>query len=104
MTRTDIVRMFAERQQAIEQRDVATIAKQHALECEHISLLAGGSVKGREAIGKLYETWFKGFPDSDPLNTAVRRADDAVDSLYHLLAELEAGPPRWVQARREDIR
>jgi hypothetical protein len=45
---------------------------------------------------------FKGFPDSDPLNTAVRRADDAVDSLYHLLAELEAGPPRWLRARREE--
>ena len=44
---------------------------------------------------------FKGFPDADPLNTAVRRAADAVDSLYHLLAEMEQGTPRWIQARRE---
>lgn len=64
MTRDDIVRMFAQRQQAIDRRDIAAIVNQHAPDCEHLSQVAGGTVKGREAIGKLYETWFKGFPDS----------------------------------------
>jgi steroid delta-isomerase-like uncharacterized protein len=63
MTRDDIVRMFAERQQAIERRDLEAIAAQHALDCDHISPLAGSTVKGREAIAKLYDAWFKGFPD-----------------------------------------
>jgi predicted ester cyclase len=63
MTRDDIVRMFAERQEAVERRDVEAIVKQHAPDCEFISQLAGGTVKGRTAIGKLYDTWFRGFPD-----------------------------------------
>jgi steroid delta-isomerase-like uncharacterized protein len=63
MTRDDIVRMFAERQQAIDRRDLEAIAAQHAPDCDHISPLAGSRVKGREAIAKLYDAWFKGFPD-----------------------------------------
>ena len=63
MTRDDIVALFAIRQDAIARRDVNLIASQHAPDCEHESPLAGGTVKGREAIGQLYEQWFRGFPD-----------------------------------------
>jgi steroid delta-isomerase-like uncharacterized protein len=63
VTRDEIVRMFAERQDAISRRDVDFIVSQHAADCEHISQLAGGTVKGREAIAQLYEAWFNGFPD-----------------------------------------
>ena len=63
MTRDEIVKMFAERQDAINRRDVDFIVSQHAVECEQISPLAGGTVKGREAIRRLYDTWFNGFPD-----------------------------------------
>ena len=63
MTRDEIVRMFAERRDAINRRDVDFIVSQHAADCEHISQLAGGTVKGREAIARLYEAWFNGFPD-----------------------------------------
>jgi hypothetical protein len=63
MTREDIVALFARRQDAIARRDIGLIASQHALDCEHVSPLAGASVKGREAIAQLYEQWFKGFPD-----------------------------------------
>ena len=55
--------MFAQRQDAIDRRDIGFIVSQHADDCEHISQLAGGTVKGREAIARLYETWFSGFPD-----------------------------------------
>jgi predicted ester cyclase len=63
MTRSEIVDMFAERQAAINRRDLGFIVAQHAPDCEQISPMAGGTVKGREAIGRLYETWFNGFPD-----------------------------------------
>jgi predicted ester cyclase len=62
MTRDDIVALFASRQDAIARRDVDRIAGQHAPDCEHESPLVG-MVKGREAIGQLYDRWFKGFPD-----------------------------------------
>src|SRR6185503_20798921 len=63
MTREDIVALFARRMDAIARRDIAAIVSQHAPDCEHVSPLAGGTVKGREAIGQLYDQWFKGFPD-----------------------------------------
>ena len=63
MTREDIVAMLAARHEAVARRDLDFIAGQHADDCEQISPLAGGIVKGREAIRKLYETWFNGFPD-----------------------------------------
>ena len=63
MTRDEIVTMFAERGEAINRRDVDFIVNQHAADCEQISPLAGGTVKGRDAIRRLYETWFGGFPD-----------------------------------------
>ena len=63
MTRDEIVTMFAQRHDAINRRDVDFIVNQYAIDCEQISPMAGGTVKGREAIGRLYETWFTGFPD-----------------------------------------
>ena len=63
MTREAIVCMFDAREDAINRRDVGFLVSQHAADCEQISPLAGGTVRGREAIGKLYETWFNGFPD-----------------------------------------
>lgn len=63
MTRQDIVTMFTKRQHAIDRRDIDFLVDQHAPDCEQISPLAGGTVKGRDAIRKLYDTWFNGFPD-----------------------------------------
>lgn len=63
MTREAIVAMLAARQEAIDRRDVAFVAGQHAPSCEQDSALAGGRVTGRDAIAELYEAWFSGFPD-----------------------------------------
>jgi len=63
VTRDEVVTMFAQRQDAIDRRDVGFIVSQHADDCEQISQFAGATVKGREAIARLYETWFSGFPD-----------------------------------------
>jgi predicted ester cyclase len=63
MTRQDVLAMLAARHEAAARRDVDFIVGQHAPDCEQVSPLAGGTVKGREAIRKLYETWFTGFPD-----------------------------------------
>src|SRR6185295_8808823 len=63
MTRDAIVRMFDARQAGIDRRDVPFLVSQHSADCDQVSPMAGGTVRGRDAIGKLYETWFKGFPD-----------------------------------------
>src|SRR5438094_7243261 len=63
MTRADIKRMFDQRQAAVDRRDIDFLVGQHAPDCEQSSPLAGGTVSGREAIRRLYEAWFGGFPD-----------------------------------------
>ena len=55
--------MLAARHAAVARRDLDFIVSQHAPDCVQVSPLAGGTVKGREAIRGLYETWFSGFPD-----------------------------------------
>jgi predicted ester cyclase len=63
VTREAIITMFAQRQDAINRRDIDFIVNQHAADCDTISPMAGGTVKGRDGIRRLYETWFGGFPD-----------------------------------------
>jgi predicted ester cyclase len=63
MTREQIVAMLAARHEAVQRHDLDFIVNQYSPDCEQISPFAGGTVKGREAIGKLYDAWFKSFPD-----------------------------------------
>src|SRR5438876_5740111 len=63
MTREAIMAMLAARHGAIARRDLDFIVGQHAPDCEQISPFAGGTVKGRDAIRKLYDAWFRSFPD-----------------------------------------
>jgi hypothetical protein len=73
------------------------------LTTEQVRRMSVAVARARNYLSRLRERIaFKSFPDADPLHVAVRRADEAVDSLYHLLAEMEQGTPRWIQARRQD--
>lgn len=63
MTREEIVSLFARFQDAMERRDAAGMAAEHAGTCVMESPTAGGSVTGRSAIAQVYESWFRGFPD-----------------------------------------
>jgi steroid delta-isomerase-like uncharacterized protein len=63
MTRQDVEDVFARRQQALGQRDAATLASLHSEHGVLESPTAGGTVHGRRAIEDIYEAWFRGFPD-----------------------------------------
>jgi len=64
MTRQDVEDLFARRQQALEQRDAASLAAMHSDDAVLESPVAGGTVHGRRAIEEVYRAWFAGFPDA----------------------------------------
>lgn len=81
MTREEIVALFDKTRHAMAARDAPAMASLHAETCVLESLTAGGSVTGRAAIGQVYETWFRGFPD------LVSTSDDLLidgDRVAHL--------------------
>ena len=63
MTRDEISALFARRQQAWETLDAVALAADYADDAMVESPLAGGSATGRDAIEKLYVTYFAAFPD-----------------------------------------
>jgi steroid delta-isomerase-like uncharacterized protein len=63
MTRDDIVALFARRQQAWDRLDAAALAADHTDNSVVDSPLAGGTATGREAIERLYTTYFGAFTD-----------------------------------------
>jgi|SoiMethySBSTD1v2_1073268.scaffolds.fasta_scaffold01611_5 steroid delta-isomerase-like uncharacterized protein len=63
MTREEIVTLFERRRQALNDRDGAALAAHYSDEATVDSPLAGGSATGREAIERLYSTYFLAFPD-----------------------------------------
>jgi steroid delta-isomerase-like uncharacterized protein len=63
MTRDEIAVLFARRQKAWDQLDAAALAADYTDDATVDSPLAGGSATGRDAIEKLYVTYFAAFPD-----------------------------------------
>jgi steroid delta-isomerase-like uncharacterized protein len=63
MTRAEITALFEQRQQAWNRLDAASLAADFADDSIVDSPLAGGSTSGREAIEKLYRTYFAAFSD-----------------------------------------
>ena len=63
MTRDEITAFFARRQQAWDQLDAVALAGDYAEDATVDSPLAGGSATGRDAIERLYVTYFAAFPD-----------------------------------------
>jgi steroid delta-isomerase-like uncharacterized protein len=63
MTRDHIVALFARRQQAWDRLDAAALAADFTDDATVESPLAGGAASGRDAIEKLYATYFAAFPD-----------------------------------------
>ena len=63
MTRDEIVRVFDRRHDAVARRDAEALAADHAMDCVLESPAGGGTVKGREAIARIYRGMFTGFPD-----------------------------------------
>ena len=63
MTRQDIEALFERRQQAWDRLDAAALAADHTEDSLVESPLAGGPATGRDAIVKLYQTYFAAFTD-----------------------------------------
>ena len=63
MTRDEIVALFARRQRAWDNIDAAALARDYSDEGTLESPMAGGVAAGRDAIERLYRTYFAAFPD-----------------------------------------
>jgi steroid delta-isomerase-like uncharacterized protein len=63
MTRDEISALFTRRQQAFQRLDAPSLAADYSDDATVDSPLAGGSATGRDAIEKLYATYFAAFPD-----------------------------------------
>jgi steroid delta-isomerase-like uncharacterized protein len=63
MTRDEIEAFFARRQESWERLDSAALAQDYTDDGCVDSPLAGGTATGRDAVQRLYETYFRAFPD-----------------------------------------
>src|SRR5688500_1561585 len=63
MTRDEITELFAKRKRAWQKLDARALAADYSDGATVDSPLAGGSATGRDAIEKLYVTYFAAFPD-----------------------------------------
>jgi steroid delta-isomerase-like uncharacterized protein len=61
MTRDEIVEFFARRLEAFSRLDASMLASLHAMDGVLDSPLAGGVAEGREAIERVYRTFFTSF-------------------------------------------
>jgi predicted ester cyclase len=66
MDRQEIVRLFAQRHEAVARHDAVEASMFYADNCVLVSPTAGGTVHGRAAVRQVYEAWFKAFPDVVP--------------------------------------
>ena len=63
MTRSEINELIVRFQDAWNRRDLDALARFHAEDCVVESPVAGGQVRGREAIVRSYDAFFHAFPD-----------------------------------------
>lgn len=63
MTRQQVEAIFARREKALIEHDVAAITSQFADDAVVDSPTAGGTVTGRKAVADVTRAWFAGFPD-----------------------------------------
>jgi steroid delta-isomerase-like uncharacterized protein len=63
MTRDDIVAMFARRQQALDRHDADALAADHSEDSVVHSPMGGGTVTGRDAIARIYSSYFTALAD-----------------------------------------
>jgi steroid delta-isomerase-like uncharacterized protein len=63
MTRAEITAFYAGRLEAMNRHDAAALVRQHAEDGVVDSPLSGGVARGREAIERVYLSFFRAFPD-----------------------------------------
>lgn len=63
MTRAEIATFYADRVEAMNRHDAGALARQHAEDGIVNSPLSGGTAQGHEAIERVYDSFFRAFPD-----------------------------------------
>jgi steroid delta-isomerase-like uncharacterized protein len=63
MTRDEVLHLIQRRTDALNRHDVAALGELYAPDCVVHSPMAAGTVRGRPAVRKVYDTLFGGFPD-----------------------------------------
>jgi len=89
MTRSEITELIARVQDAWNRRDIPALANFHTEDCILESPVAGGVVRGREAIARSYEAFFHAFPD-----LAMTYDDPVIDGNRVVLITLITGTDR----------
>jgi steroid delta-isomerase-like uncharacterized protein len=74
MTREDIHQFLARRQEAWKKHDIEILVLDHSEDCV-VESPAGGTMKGRAAIEKVYRGFLSSFPD-----LAFERTDTIIDN------------------------
>jgi steroid delta-isomerase-like uncharacterized protein len=74
MTRGEIEAFVARRLESWRQRDIDALARDHSEDCVLETPFAGGKVKGRAAIERVYRGFLSAFPD-----LAFERTDYLID-------------------------
>jgi|SRR5688572_13085152 len=62
MTRDEVFALFGRREQAWHTHDAALLAADHS-EAGVVVSPTGGVLEGRQEIKRIYEVWFRAFPD-----------------------------------------
>jgi steroid delta-isomerase-like uncharacterized protein len=86
MSRDEIEAWVARRQLAWDAHDAHALTQDHADDCVVDSPLGGGATKGREAIERLYATYFRAFTD-----LKLERQDLLIDGTRAALFATVAG-------------
>ena len=101
MTRDEIAALFARRQQAWDRLDAAALAADYTEDATVDSPLAGGSTIGRDAIERLFATYFAAFPDMKLELETPLIDDDSVAQLVRITGTDIGGFMGMSPARRK---
>lgn len=101
MTRDQIAALFARRQEAWNRLDAVALAGDYTEDATVDSPLAGGSATGRDAIEKLYVTYFAAFPDFKMEPELLLIDDDSVAQLVRVTGTDSGGFMGMAPTRRK---
>jgi steroid delta-isomerase-like uncharacterized protein len=101
MTRDEITALFTRRQQAFQRLDAAALAADYSDGATVDSPLAGGSATGREAIEKVYATYFAAFPDFKVVEETLLIEGENVAQLVRITGTDDGGFMGMAPTRRK---
>jgi len=89
MTREEITALFTRREETWARHDAVALAADHSPDCV-VASPTGGVLEGREEIERIYNIWFKAFPDL-VLSPAEMVIDGERAALFFSISGTHAG-------------